>query len=61
MSDKRVKEILLKESILSVTVGLGVYGYGYSFWSKSQPLESELFSFNFENPELGYQNGIIFT
>lgn len=59
MTDTLVKRILLKEKISTITVGLGVHGYGYSFWSKSQHLRSELFSFDFRSPELGYQDGLI--
>lgn len=59
MTDTLVKEILLKESIKSMSVGIGVHGPGYGFWSNQQPLKSELFSFDFRNPQMGYQNGLI--
>lgn len=59
MTDKLVKQILLKESIKTMSVGIGVHGPGYGFWSNEQPIKSELFSFDFSNPELGYQNGLL--
>lgn len=60
LNDSRVREILLNEKIAAVNVGLGVYGFGYKFWTVLQPFETEFFSFDFRNPQKGYQNQILF-
>jgi hypothetical protein len=61
IEDKRVKEILLTESISSMSVGLSVWGFGYDYWTNKQPLKSELFSFDFKNPKRGYQKGMVWS
>lgn len=60
MTDTRVKDIILDNSISCMSVGLGVYGYGYEFWTGRQPFKSECFSFDFRESDKGYQNRLLF-
>lgn len=59
MKDKLVNEIVLENKITSMTIGMSIHGFGYKFWTKSQPVDTELFSFDFRNPHLGYTEGMI--
>jgi hypothetical protein len=58
-NDRLVKEILLQNDIDTIAINIGVYGKKFEFWSENQQLKTELCSFNFLEPEKGYQDGLI--
>ena len=58
-NDSLVKSILLENDIDVITLNIGVYGKKFEFWSKDQQLKTEYCSFNFLEPEKGYQKGLV--
>jgi hypothetical protein len=58
-NDSLVKSILINNHIDIVSTNLEVNESGFEFWSPNQPLKSSYVSFNFQQPELGYQDGLI--
>ncbi|MEZ7496058.1 hypothetical protein QO206_11190 [Leeuwenhoekiella aequorea] len=58
-NDELVKSILLENDIDVVSLNIGVNGKNFEFWSEKQQVKTEYCSFNFLEPEKGYQNGLI--
>lgn len=58
-NDTLVKKILRENKISTVTVNYGMYGNGFQFWSASQALNSDICTFDFNSPELGYYEGLV--
>lgn len=58
-NDELVKSILIENDIDVITINIGVYGKKFEFWSESQQLKTDYCSFNFLEPEKGYQIGLI--
>lgn len=58
-NDELVKNILLENNIDVLTINIGVFGKKFEFWSEKQQLKTDCCSFNFLEPEKGYQNGLI--
>ncbi len=58
-NDRLVKEILVKNDIDTIAINIGVYGKNFEFWSEKQQMKTDFCSFNFLEPEKGYQAGLI--
>ncbi|MGQ1946045.1 hypothetical protein ACT3CD_02940 [Geofilum sp. OHC36d9] len=54
--DTLVKKILLKSGITMIGLCYAMYGSLYQFWSPNQRLKADLISYDFDKPELGFQN-----
>jgi len=54
--DTLVKKILLKSGITMIGLCYAMYGNLYQFWSPNQRLKADLISYDFDKPELGFQN-----
>ncbi|MCC5906204.1 MAG: hypothetical protein JJU13_08365 [Balneolaceae bacterium] len=58
-NDTLVKKILRENKISTVTVNYGMHGNGFQFWSANQALNSDICTFDFNSPELGYYKGLV--
>jgi hypothetical protein len=56
--DVLVKQLLIKNKVDSVSIGVGMYGKPFQFWSRHQPTPYEVSTFDFRCPALGFQEGL---
>lgn len=56
--DTIVKDLLLRNNLTTVTVNYGMYGHGFQFWSLKRAIPTDYFTFDFNNIERGYINGL---
>jgi len=58
-NDELVKKLLIENKIDVLTINIGVHGRKFEFWTENQKLQTDFCSFNFLEPEKGYQKNVI--
>lgn len=56
--DTQIKELLRKEGVSGIYVGVDTEDKLHNFWSGHQKLNSKSFSYSFDKPEQGFRDGL---